>query len=283
MISKEEEQYILKMAYVPEHIVSLMTIISKAEPLLVDHHLIYAKDDWAILVGYPLDGNFSGSRLHPLVHLICERYTIRYLWVIAPEIPGDLAGTPSEREHDNYYRLDLADFSVRGNIKRAVKKAQLHLLVEKAATVSKEHTALIKEFLKYAQPNAMIRELFLGTAEYVNGSDTAFVLEARDHAGILTAFFVIDTAADRFDTYVVGCHSKSNYVPYASDLLFANMVLLAQERKKAFINLGLGVNSGIRRFKEKWGGVPFLGYEYCEYTFGPKRTFSIIDAITSKL
>jgi hypothetical protein len=38
------------------------------------------------------------------------------------------------------------------------------------------------------------------------------------------------------------------------------MVNLAQTEGKKAVNLGLGVNSGIRRFKEKWGGVPFLNY-----------------------
>jgi hypothetical protein len=38
------------------------------------------------------------------------------------------------------------------------------------------------------------------------------------------------------------------------------MVNLAQAEGKKAINLGLGVNAGIRRFKEKWGGVPFLPY-----------------------
>ncbi|MDD5245241.1 MAG: hypothetical protein PHU49_14630, partial [Syntrophorhabdaceae bacterium] len=61
------------------------------------------------------------------------------------------------------------------------------------------------------------------------------------------------------------------------------MINLAQEKGKNLINLGLGVNSGIRRFKEKWGGVPFLRYEFREYKLGQKRTFSILDAITSKL
>jgi hypothetical protein len=39
------------------------------------------------------------------------------------------------------------------------------------------------------------------------------------------------------------------------------MVRLAQSEGKAAINLGLGINDGIRRFKEKWGGVPFLPYQ----------------------
>jgi hypothetical protein len=30
----------------------------------------------------------------------------------------------------------------------------------------------------------------------------------------------------------------------------------------------LGVSEGIRKFKEKWGGVPFLKYESCSYDTG---------------
>jgi hypothetical protein len=49
-------------------------------------------------------------------------------------------------------------------------------------------------------------------------------------------------------------------VPGASDLLFNEMVRLAQSEGKQAINLGLGVHRGIRRFKEKWGGEPFLNH-----------------------
>jgi hypothetical protein len=38
------------------------------------------------------------------------------------------------------------------------------------------------------------------------------------------------------------------------------MVQLAQSDRKQAINLGLGIHPGIRRFKEKWGGEPFLAH-----------------------
>jgi hypothetical protein len=38
---------------------------------------------------------------------------------------------------------------------------------------------------------------------------------------------------------------------------------------QAFLHLGLGVNAGIRRFKEKWGGAPTLAYEFCEWRREP--------------
>lgn len=54
MISPEEEKYILSKAYVPEHIVSLMVLISKGEPFLIEDYICFSKDNWLIFVGYPL-------------------------------------------------------------------------------------------------------------------------------------------------------------------------------------------------------------------------------------
>jgi len=81
---------------------------------------------------------------------------------------------------------------------------------------------------------------------------------------------------------VIGCHSKKNYVPHASDLLFFEMLTLAKEYGKNYINLGLGVNEGIRRFKEKWGGVPFLRYEFCEYRIRYSATMRFLRALELK-
>ncbi len=38
------------------------------------------------------------------------------------------------------------------------------------------------------------------------------------------------------------------------------MLEAARREGKGYIHLGLGVNEGIRRFKEKWGGRPALPY-----------------------
>jgi len=39
------------------------------------------------------------------------------------------------------------------------------------------------------------------------------------------------------------------------------MVNLAQSNGKKAVNLGFAINAGNRRFKEKWGGAPFLSCE----------------------
>jgi lysylphosphatidylglycerol synthetase-like protein (DUF2156 family) len=119
--------------------------------------------------------------------------------------------------------------------------------------------------------------------DYIGHSSTAFVLNAREKKGKLCAFYVVDLAAGGFTTYVLGTYSKKNYVPHASDLLFLEMMELTREHGKDIINLGLGVNQGIRRFKEKWGGVPFLKYEFCEHRRESTKIASVMRILEGKL
>jgi hypothetical protein len=74
MISLEEEEYILARAYVPEHIVSLMALISKGDPFLIEDHLGFVKGNWLILVGYPLDQRFSTERSEKIIHQTLETF-----------------------------------------------------------------------------------------------------------------------------------------------------------------------------------------------------------------
>jgi hypothetical protein len=118
---------------------------------------------------------------------------------------------------------------------------------------------------------------------YVSSSGSAHVLNARDQQGHLSAFYVVDTSAHEFITYLVGCYSKRHYVAHASDLLMSETIRLCREYNKKYIHLGLGINEGIRRFKEKWGGYLFMSYEYCERGEGSEAQRGFIDYLRSKL
>jgi hypothetical protein len=265
MLTPDEEKYILTKAYIPEHIPDLMIPISKGEPYLTEGYIYFLKENWIIFIGYPLNHDFTTEDLEKTLNIIIKKHQPRYLWLIAPEIPHSLIKSCRERESDHYYRLDLDGFEVKKDMLRAIRKASKDLKVQRRRSILKEHTELISEFIEKEKPRALIRELFLSMEEYVKISKDAFVLSAFDRNGRLTAFYVVEMAAFSFATYVVGCYSRENYIPHASDLLFSEMVNLAKEKGKGYIHLGLGVNEGIRRFKEKWGGIPFLKYEFCEY------------------
>jgi len=283
MITPEEEQDILDRAYVPEHIVSLMALVSKGEPFLIEDFLCFVKDNWLIVVGYPIDGNFSQERCERILKQTLEKFHPEYLWFIGPEIPPFLLTHCQERETDQYYRLDLEKTKIKPSLQRMADKASKELSVVKGHSISKEHEALISELLKREKLPPRVRELYRAMPDYVPKSSSACVLNALDKRGKLCAFYVVELGAKHFSTYVLGSHSKKHYVPHASDLLFLEMIKLTREQGKTIIHLGLGVNEGIRRFKEKWGGVAFLNYEFGECFYGTTRTLSLIKAIEGKL
>lgn len=283
MLTPEEEVHVLSKAYVPEHIVNLMVPISKGEPILKEDHLGFVKDNWLIFVGYPLDGSFSLERCERILKQAVETFRPEYLWFIGPEIPASLLDACKERETDQYYRLDLDQTKLKPSLQRMAEKAFKEITVERSHSISKEHEALIDEFLKREKLPPRVRELYRAMPDYVTHSSSACVLNARNKKGKLCAFFIVELGAKNFSTYVLGSHSKKHYVPHASDLLFLEMIKLTLEHGKNTINLGLGVNEGIRRFKEKWGGIPFLDYEFCERYYGYTRTVSLIKSLEGKL
>jgi hypothetical protein len=283
MMTPAEEAYALDKAYVPEHIVSLMATISEAESFLIEDHLSFAKDNWLIVVGYPLDGKSSQDRCEKIVKLNLERFQPEILWFIGPQVPASLSDSCTERESDQYYQLDLDQIRVKTSLRNAAEKAGRTLSVERAKEFSRENEKLVSELLEREKLSPRIKGLYRAMPRYVAHSASAWVLNAWDQGKRLSAFFVVELAAKHFVTYVLGSHSKKHYVPHASDLLFLEMINLTRESGKNTIHLGLGVNEGIRRFKEKWGGVRYLNYEFCEVSREPTRAVSLVRTLLGRL
>lgn len=285
MLTSEEEAYILSKAYIPEHIVSLMVLLSNGEPFLIENYLVLSKENWVIFIGYPLEGVFNVEECGRVLEKIIERFHPESLRFIGPQIPPILLNHCIEKQTDQYYRLDLNQIKLKKSLLHRVEKAQQELSVEVSKVFSKEHEALVSEFLKRESKNISFRvkNLYRSMPFYMSHSESACVINARDKGGRLNAFYVLELGAKNFNTYLLGVHAKGYGIPNASDLLFLKMIELTHQQQKNEIQLGLGVHKGIRRFKEKWGGVPFLPYESCECEYGKPRTISLIQAIEGKL
>jgi hypothetical protein len=50
------------------------------------------------------------------------------------------------------------------------------------------------------------------------------------------------------------------------------VIKCAKEENKKFVNLGLGINTGVTFFKKKWGGVPFYPYTFCHTSLLKQET-----------
>lgn len=276
MLTSEEEAYILEHAYVPEHCISLMTLVSGGEPFLIDGYFICHKDNWIILIGYPLEDNFNTENFEAVLSKVRKKFRPDYISLVAPEMPSSLASDCQECESDVYFTLQTQQTVIRSPVKRNLKKARQNLRVESSSSMQEDHQELMAEFIERAQPSDRVKRLLFKMPEFVVRADKAFVLNAWSKIDKLAAFYVVDFEARQFSNYIIGCHSRANYVLGASDLLLFELINMSLEFNKDYIHLGLAVNAGIRRFKEKWGGLPSRRYEMCELAF---QKPSILNAI----
>ncbi len=276
MITPEEQKAILARAYVPEHSVELMTMISGGEPFLFEDYFCCRTQHGVIVVGYPLEHEFELKRFESALERIINVFRPMSLSLIAPQAPMSFQAAFVERDTDSYYTLDLPALPPRGTLGRMVRKAGDAGTVERATELTEAHCDLAREFVERVAPPPRIVALLYRTWEYVGRATEGAVLNVWDHQGRLAAFFVVDFAPADFATYVIGCHSKTNYVQGASDLLVRELINVSTGLDKRFIHLGIGVSPGIRLFKEKWGGIPSRPYELCELAL---KKPSLFDAL----
>ena len=161
-----------------------------------------------------------------------------------------------------------------------LKRADRELSVERSDTFDEEHRKMIAEFLKTHPVDEATGFIFNRIDEYLSSSSTAWVFDARNKRRELVAFDIAEFKPRDYSIYMFNFSSDALYVPGASDLLLSKVIQQAKTEKKKYINLGLGINSGVTFFKEKWGGVPFLPYASCFYHPSRKED---LEALLQKL
>lgn len=282
MLTSEEENYILAAAYVPEHIPALIANLSAGEPFLIDDHLVCCKGNWIIFIGYPLKRQFDLAKFEDTLARIKKKFQPGRLSIIAPELPARMSAHRRETNSDYYYTLDVRDPVLRSPVKRNLKKAAQRLAIERAVQMGTAHQDLMREFVDRVNPPERVKSLLFKIPHYVGTAPHSFVLNAWCTKEKLAAFYAVDVAAKNFGNYIVGCYSRKNYVIGASDLLMLELIKLSREYDKAYIHLGLGISSGIRRFKEKWGAKASLSYNMCELVFKKALILEAIKALMDK-
>ncbi|CAK7064278.1 MAG: hypothetical protein DELT_01573 [Desulfovibrio sp.] len=244
---------------VPEHSAAFMAAMSGGESTVYNGFPFYAHGSWLIAVGYPLHGEYDAQAFERAVEKAVKEHAAEECWAIAPELPARYA--PFCEEEDVFYVL-FANAPVPPKLRNPVLKAASLLRIEEGKEFTAGHRKLWAEFLRRKELKPQVRELFARTPFVLNAPGTDIrLVNAWDTAGNLTACLVMDYAPEEFSAYIIGAHSRQWYVPHAGDALFAAMLENARAASKRYIHLGLGVNDGIRRFKEKWGGIRALPYQ----------------------
>ena len=255
MLNDRERKWIYRHAYLPEHLPDYVGAVSGGEPFLHHNYLFFFAKKHLIFNGYPLEPESDPP--DQVYDIVCKRLRPSTVALIGPAIwlPAEQY---EQQASDSYYRLDLPLASMDAPVAYMLRRAQRELQVTRGS-FGKEHKKIIKAFLAGHQLNRRQKYLFRHIPQYLKASDTAVIFEARKENN-LVAFNIVELGAADYAFYLFSFRSGNINVPGASDLLFHAMVKLARFEGKKAVNLGLGVNAGIRNFKEKWGGVPFLKY-----------------------
>jgi hypothetical protein len=253
MLNPAQLQRVYQEGYVPEHLPDYVEAISGAESHLLENHICYVRKNHLLFVGYSLGAPKQDSaRAYAAA---CNRFQPATAAIIAPQL-WEIGDSFEEQPADSYYRLDLPPGDRSPGVAYMVRRAAKDLVVD-GGKFGREHKKLIKGFVSGHPLSDRQKYIFKHIHHYLKRSQTARLLEVREK-GRLAAFTIADLGSADFAYYLFNFRSTRVPVPGASDLLFSEMVNLAQAEGKKTINLGLGINKGIRRFKEKWGAVPFL-------------------------
>jgi hypothetical protein len=155
-----------------------------------------------------------------------------------------------------------------------IRRAEREVLVSDGS-FGMEHERIVQSFLERKKCSSRHEEIFRRIPRYLARSPTARLLEAR-REGLLTAFSILDLGSRNYGFYLFNFRSSEIAVPGVSDLLLREMARVAWSEGKKSLNLGLGINPGVRRFKEKWGAVPFLAYTSALVRTGPAGLLSLL-------
>lgn len=248
------EQELARLAKVPEHSVPLMKAVSGGAPVRQGDYLFFRTEDALLGVGYPLSGSYDEADFMRSLDAACQETRLNEAFAIAPSAP---AGAEI-LEEDRYYVLS-AGAPVPRRLRSPVRCARETLSIDESSEFTAGHRRLWSEFLDLQQErmNSRVQSLYVSVPRAISESAaTLKLLNARTADGELVASLLLDYGPDNFVSYILGAHSRQHYVPHAMDLLFAEMLARGARARKRFVHLGLGVNPGILRFKQKWGAIP---------------------------
>lgn len=247
---------------VPEQSAELMKSFSGGLTLVEDSYLFLFGEDWLMAIGYPEQGEASEERFDAALRTAVQATSALDVFAIAPSFPERLR--PYVIDTDTYWILP-SDAPVPAKLRGPVRHAAERLTVSEGHLFTAGHRQLWAEFMNRVALPPRVRRLYALTEQGLSGSADLRLLDARDANGNLAASLLLDYSLPQTVSYIIGAHSRTHYTPHAADLLFAEMLRRARAEHKAVINLGLGVNEGILRFKKKWGAIPAQTYQLASW------------------
>lgn len=269
--------FISANAIIPDQLVPYVKTVSGLQSNRIGNCVLHQAEGQAVLVAYPVNDPLNEKEVTNAITKAVALPELENLTVLAASRP---ASAPSDAKisKDSYWQIPLPLEKPSGKLANMLRRAKSEISLEEATgshAWTKDHELLVEDFCKRkaASLDAGSLYLFKQLGSYLSGVPDAVLFSARDQNGRLAALAIGDFTALTTAFYMFAFRAK-DAPPGTADLLLEAIGKQGGERGHTFLNLGLGISSGVSFFKRKWGACDFLPYTETSWTIKrPKKSW----------
>lgn len=257
MIGPDALSRVTAQAVVPEQVLPYVQAVADSKPRIAGDCVGYLSEGTFVLVGYPLQDPLDEKAVRRSLEVVMRMPGLRKVIFIGPCDPPGISGVLSGAR-DAYYALPIPPPPPGQKLRNLLKRATREVSIERGGLPDHEHLAMIQDFLASHPVSPETRHIFSRLTRYLEISPTSLLLSGRLVNGRLAGFVVGEYASLTTAFFMFSFRNPELAPPGTSDLLLSGLLDEALKRGQVQMNMGLGINRGIRFFKEKWGAFPYL-------------------------
>ena len=267
-------------AYVMEQVAAYVVAAGGMRALPADTCMTYEDRERCVIVAYPPEydparapapsAQTRASALNAAVQKALARCRCASVTVLAPEKPAAAPADAAVRT-DAYAFLPVPLPAPGAKLRNMLRRAERECAIA-TEIMGEDHESLLRSFCLSHALDAGTRTIYANIGRYLASSPDAVLFTARavDDARLL-ALAVGEYASLTTAFYMFAARAPS-CPPGVADALLREVAREAERRGHSQLNLGLGIDEGIRRFKKKWGPACFVPYVETAWRRVPEET-----------
>lgn len=246
-------------AVVPEQVVQYVRAAAGSKPAMLGRCVGFLSESDLVLIGYPVGDPLDIQAMSESVDHALRMPGISRVTVVGPTRPSQVPPHIQASE-DSYCSLPLPAPPPGQKLRNLLRRAARDLSLHEGHRLEEDHLELVSRFIAARPLAAGTRHILERIPAYLAASPSSLVLSGRLSNGGLAAFAVGEFGSLATAFFMFCFRDPGLAPPGSSDLLLSGLLAEAARRGQTLMNLGLGINEGIRFFKAKWGAMPFLPY-----------------------
>ena len=265
-------------AMVPEQVVPYVSAVSGSRPRMIRSCVGYESGTELVLVGYPIHRPADAPAMAEAVDEALAIPGLTRITVIGPAVPPQ-APSGSKPVEDAYSFLPVPPPPPGQKLRNMLRRAGRELFVEKNRLWGEDHAALVGRYLNERAFDPSTARIFRNISGYLSASPGSLIFSGRKSCGRLAAFAVGEFSPLETAFFMFCFRDPDHAPPGSTDLLLASLFDEAGNRGHTRLNLGLGINGGVRFFKRKWGEGVYLPCFQVSWNIAPAGFYSRLRAL----